>query len=95
MPRTQSAKKALRKSGRRRIQNVRRKETAKAVVKEFRKLVLGGNISEAKTCLPRVYKALDKMAKVGIIKQGRADRMKSRLTRTLVASGQTSHPVQK
>lgn len=38
---------------------------------------------EAKELLPRVYKALDKAAKVNFIKKGAADRQKSRLTKLI------------
>lgn len=80
MPRIQSAKKALRQSIRRRERNLKRKESYKAAVKSFRKLLEAKQVDEAKKSLPNVFKALDKAAKTGVIKQNKASRLKSRLT---------------
>lgn len=78
---THSAKKAYRQSLRRRDQNIERKEALKKVLKNYKKLVAGKNLDAAKTELPKVYKALDKAAKVNLIKNNTASRLKSRLTR--------------
>lgn len=43
-------------------------------------------IDELKGILPQVYKALDKAAKVGIIKKNTADRRKSRITKLTAKS---------
>ena len=83
MPRTQTAKKELRKNIRRRAQNLDRKETLKKAVHGFRKLVAQGKAEEARAALPGVMRTLDKMAKVGYVKKGHANRLKSRLTRSL------------
>jgi ribosomal protein S20 len=83
MPRTQTAKKELRKNVRRRTQNLDRRETVKRAVHGFRKLVAAGKVDEARAALPSVMKTLDKMAKVGYIKRGHANRLKSRLTKSL------------
>ena len=80
MPITKSAKKALRQSVRRRTQNVLRREAYKKEVKNFRKLVAAKNLNDAKALLPKVFKALDKAAKTNVIKKGKADRLKSRLS---------------
>lgn len=80
MPITQSAKKALRQSDRRRTQNNIKKEAYKKGVKDFRKLVAAKKLDEAKALLPKVFKALDKAAKTNVIKRGKADRLKSRLS---------------
>ena len=69
MPITKSAKKALRQSIRRRARNLIYKDKIKALIKEVRKLVSQKKIKEAKDLLPQVYKALDKAAKVGVIKK--------------------------
>jgi len=84
MPITQSAKKALRQSVRRRAQNLARKDAYKKVVKEYRKLVASKKLDEAKAKLPAVYKALDKAAKTNAIKKNKASRLKSRLASLLV-----------
>jgi small subunit ribosomal protein S20 len=84
MPNTKSAKKALRQTSRRRTRNISRQRQIKEVTKEFRKLVSEGKTEEAKALLPKAYKALDKVAKTGLIKKGKANRLKSRLARKLV-----------
>ena len=81
MPRTQSAKKALRQSLRRRIQNTKRKDAYKAAVKQVRDLAASGKKNEAARMLPALYQALDKAAKTNSIKKNKASRMKSRLTK--------------
>lgn len=84
MPITKSAKKALRQSLRRRVQNLKRKEAYKSGIKDIRKLIAGQNIEEAKQLLPRLYKALDKAAKTRVIAKNKASRLKSRLTKLIV-----------
>jgi small subunit ribosomal protein S20 len=79
MPITTSAKKANRVSHRRRVFNLRRKRTMKEAVQEVRKLVASGNTAEAIDKMPGVYKAIDKAAKRGVIKDNTASRKKSRL----------------
>lgn len=81
MPITQSAKKALRQSFRRRTRNLKRKEEFRRVIKEIKKLVAAGKTKEAESLLPKVYKALDKAAKTGAIKKNAASRRKSRLAK--------------
>jgi len=78
---TKSAKKALRQNARRREKNIIYKDKLKDLVKELRTLVSKNKIDEAKKMLPKVYQALDKTAKVGVIKKNMADRRKSRLTK--------------
>lgn len=85
MPITDSAKKALRQSKTRRVKNLSRIRVYKSNVKEFRKLVKAGKFDDAKKLLPKVYKALDKAAKTGVIKKNKASRLKSR-TSVLLAS---------
>lgn len=83
MPNTQSAKKALRQSERRRVKNLSAKRSFKSAVKQFRQLVEAGQLDDARTRLPSVYKALDKAAKTGVIKKNKSSRLKSRLTTQL------------
>ncbi|MDP2735129.1 MAG: 30S ribosomal protein S20 [bacterium] len=87
MPITTSAKKALRQSVRRKVRNLKRKGTLKDLVKQERKLASLGNAKEAKELLPKLYQALDKAAKRGIIKKNAASRRKSRLTKLAEKSG--------
>jgi len=83
---TKSAQKAYRQNLRRRSQNLQRKEALKKVLKNYKKLVAAKNSEAAKNELLKVYKALDKSAKVNLIKKNTASRMKSRLSKLLVAN---------
>lgn len=80
MPITKSAKKALRQNTKRRIRNLQKKQKIKSLIKEARILVSQNKIKEAKSLLPKVYKALGKAAKTGVIKKNTAARKKSRIT---------------
>lgn len=79
---TKSAKKAMRQNERRKAHNLIYKNKIKSLIKEAR-ILAKDKIEEAKKLLPLVYRALDKAAKVGIIKKNTADRKKSRITRML------------
>ena len=83
MPITQAAKKALRQNIKRRAQNIARRKTLRSTLKDYRKLIEEGKKDDAAKTLPNVYKTLDKMAKANIIKSGKADRLKSRLSKKL------------
>ncbi|MBI2888744.1 MAG: 30S ribosomal protein S20 [Candidatus Liptonbacteria bacterium] len=80
MPITSSAKKALRQSARRKVQNIIRKDAYKDAVKTYRKLIADKKIEEAKVALAKAFQTLDKTAKTGVIKSNKADRLKSRLS---------------
>ncbi len=79
MPIKASAKKALRQSKRRQVRNLKRKRTAKDIVKKIKKLIAAKKIKEAEKLVPLAYKAIDKSAKTGVIKKNTASRRKSRL----------------
>lgn len=83
MPKTRSAKNALRQSRSRAGLNASRKDELKNAVKQFTRLLSQGKNDEASKQLSAVYKKFDKMAKVGLIKAGRARRVKSRLSKKL------------
>lgn len=85
MPITQSAKKALRSSLKKRGRNLKRKEDYKKAVKNYRKLIETGRLDEARKSLPLVQRTLDKIAKTGVIKKNKASRLKSRLAKKLIA----------
>ncbi len=55
----------------------------KALVKQTKKLARAQKKEEAVKLLPKLYKAIDKAAKRGIIKKNTAARKKSRLTKLL------------
>ncbi|HOF50272.1 MAG TPA: 30S ribosomal protein S20 [Candidatus Colwellbacteria bacterium] len=90
MPIIKSAKKALRKSEKRREINAGKKETLLKAIKQHRKLIAAGKIEEAKKYLPSLYKTLDKAAKANLIKQNKSSRLKSRLTQSMAKSVKTS-----
>jgi small subunit ribosomal protein S20 len=76
---TSSAKKAIRVSGRKRVFNLRRKDTLHDTSKELLKAIHSKKLDEAKKLLPSAYKAIDKAKKRGVIKANTAARKKSRL----------------
>jgi len=78
-----SAKKAMRSSAKQRVFNVRRKKTMKVVLKSARELISKGDKGAAVELLPKLYKAVDKAVKRGIIKKNTAARRKSRITRAV------------
>jgi small subunit ribosomal protein S20 len=80
---TKSAKKAIRSSQAKRERNIEYKDKIKGLVKEAKTLVLAKKMAEAKKLLPNIYSALDKAAKVGVIKKNNASRRKSRLTQLI------------
>ena len=80
MPRTRSAKRALRKSIKRYLRNLQRKRKLKNLEKKFKKAVLEKNQKEAQEYLRLLYKCIDKFQKVGFLKKNTAARKKSRLT---------------
>lgn len=80
MPITKGAEKSHRQSERKRVFNTRRKVAMKDVVKQVQKAVEAGDVNKAKELLPKAYKAIDKAAKKGVIKDNTASRKKSRLT---------------
>jgi ribosomal protein S20 len=83
MPRTKTAKKALRQNSRKHAMNIDRMKKVKTAVKTYKKLIAEGKKDEAQTQLKTVYKAFDKSAKSNTIKKGKANRMKSRLAKKL------------
>jgi len=80
---TKSAKKAIRQNKKRKAVNLVYIKNLRKLVKEARSFVAKKNIDEAKKMLPKVYQALDKAAKVGVIKKNTASRTKSRITKLI------------
>lgn len=80
MPITKGAEKANRQSERKRVYNIRRKGAMKDAEKAIQKAVVAGEVEKAKGLLPAAYKAIDKAAKRGVIKDNTAARKKSRIT---------------
>ncbi|MDD4930800.1 MAG: 30S ribosomal protein S20 [Candidatus Colwellbacteria bacterium] len=90
MPRIKSAKKALRQSARKRERNVSQMRVLKTTIKQYRKAIEAGNVEEAKSALPKVYKTIDKAAKTNLIKENKANRTKSRLTHLVAKATKAS-----
>lgn len=80
---TSSAKKALRAAKKKRVFNLRHKADIEKNIKAFRKLVVAKDKTAAAKLVPAIYKALDKAAKIGYIKDNTASRSKSRIMAAL------------
>jgi small subunit ribosomal protein S20 len=80
MPITKGAAKAHRSSERKKVFNIRRKSAMKDAEKAIQKAVTTGDAKKAQELLPTAYKAIDKAAKRGVIKDNTASRKKSRLS---------------
>jgi len=74
MPVTQSAKKALLKDRRRTLVNARVRQQLKQILKETRE-------KPSSNLLKQAVRILDRAAKKKVIHNGKADRLKSRLTK--------------
>lgn len=81
MPITQSAKKALRGSLKKKAMNDRNKKSVKEAIKSVEKLVKEKKNDEAKKLLSKAYSAIDKATKKGVLKKNTASRKKARLSR--------------
>lgn len=81
MPNTKTAEKANRQNIRRKIRNVKQKDTLKETIKDYKKLVVAKKTEAAEKQLSVVFKKLDKAAKTNLIKKNKASRLKSRLSK--------------
>lgn len=84
---TSSAKKALRASKKKRVHNIRHRDSVSEAVKEIKKHVAAGNKAEAMKLLSQAYAELDKAAKTHFIKPNAAARKKSRLSALVKKTG--------
>lgn len=87
MPIKKSAKKYLRASTKRAVQNAKIKKTFKDAIKKIGDFVRAGKIEDAKKMFPTVQKALDKAAKSNVIAKNTAARKKSRLVKMMKKAG--------
>ena len=83
MPNTKTAEKTNRQNIRRKIRNVKQKDTLKETIKDYKKLVVAKKTEAAEKQLSVVFKKLDKAAKTNIIKKNKASRLKSRLSKKI------------
>ena len=80
MPILDSGKKRMRQAITRKTVNDSRKRAMKERIKEVKKFIIKKEVDLAKALMPKVFQALDKAAKRGVIKKNTADRSKSRIT---------------
>jgi small subunit ribosomal protein S20 len=84
MPITQSAKKAIRGSLRKKAFNDQRKKVMKEIIKKIERIAkagLKGSKVEAVKMLAEAFQAIDKAAQKGVIKKNNAANKKSRLAK--------------
>ena len=81
MPILKSAKKRLVQDEKKKYRNFLKKKEMKNILKEVRVLIASKNKEEALKMLPRIYKLIDKAAKINVIKDNTASRKKSRITK--------------
>jgi len=86
MPNTKSAKRRMRGSIRKQLQNRTVKSRLHTLEKSYVTLLTTGKKAEATTALRNLTSALDKAAKTGVIHKSTASRKKSRLNLRLNAA---------
>jgi len=80
---TKSAKTRIKSDANKRVFNLRRQREMREQVKTFTKTVASGDTKAAEAQISELYKAIDKAAKRGVIKDNTASRKKSRLMKML------------
>lgn len=86
MANTKSAKKDLRRSEKKRIQNQSARTALKTYVKKTRVAVAGGDATNMIEALRLAEKALDKAVQNGVIHKNQAARRKSRIAKAVAAA---------
>ena len=79
MPIKDAGKKAMRSDVKKRSKNLKRSRTLKDLVKEVKGYISSGDKKKAEESIPKVYKAIDKANKAGVLNKNTASRKKSRL----------------
>ena len=90
MPITQSAKKAIRGSLRKKAFNDQRKRVMKEIIKKIEKIAKldkQTDKAEAKKILSSAFQAIDKAAQKGVIKKNNAANKKSHLSKLFSTKG--------
>lgn len=85
MANTQSAKKQVRNSYRKWLQNRYTKGQMRSALQMVRAAIEAGDYAQAQTLMPRVASQLDKAAKKNVIHPNKAARLKSRLMQKINA----------
>lgn len=83
MPVTKTTKRRPRQIERRTAVNSKRILEMRKLIKEANSLLNNKNATEAEKILPKIYKAIDKAAKRGVIKKNSASRRKSRIMKKI------------
>lgn len=86
MPHTQSAKKRLKQSLRRKASNRSVKAELRTEIKQVRSAVAASKLDEAKQEMVTAQTKLDRAATRGVIHKNKAARVKSRLSKALKAA---------
>jgi small subunit ribosomal protein S20 len=81
-----AAAKAIRKSAKNRVFNLKVKGEFKELIKQARKHITAKKLDDAKKTVVSAVKSLDKAARKGVIKKNTAARLKSRLMKSLNAA---------
>lgn len=83
MPTTKSAKKEMRKAGRRRLRNKSTRSLAKTSITKAERIIFSGQREAAPQAVVAAISSLDKAAAKGVIHPNNAARRKSRLMKKL------------
>lgn len=86
MPVTKTTKRRPAQIERRRVVNSKRILEMRKLIKEANVLLAANDAVGAEKLLPKIYKALDKAAKRGVIKKNTASRKKSRMMKKISKS---------
>lgn len=92
MPNTQTAKKRLRQSVKRRAHNRARRSSLRTQLRKVRSAIAAGQLEQAASEFRLAVKKLDQTAAAGVIHRNTAARLKSRLSAT-IKRAQSAHPV--
>lgn len=87
MPITKSAKKALRNSGRKRVFNLRKKDSVSKAIKKLKVFIDKKDSKGAREYMNEVQKTIDKSIKTGLLKKNTGSRKKSRLSKMIKKIG--------
>ena len=90
MANTKSAKKDLRRSEKRRVQNTAIKSALKTYVKKARLAIASGDAEASKEAMRLAEKMLDKAAQNGVIHKNQAARRKSRIAQAIAKANQAA-----
>lgn len=86
MPNTESAKKQMRVSERKRLRNKSIRSMCKTNITKAERLIFSGELEEAQKAVVAAISSLDKAAEKGILHANNAARRKSRLMKKLNAA---------